>query len=101
MAQATAPILDSTFFVESLQCTISGAIGGGADMPRARSPWMASPSQAQREFVPHVPSKETIDFSGGSRARYAISSDDGLSGEVLQQCDLLVGEWTNFLTIDG
>ena len=26
---------------------------------------------------------------------------DGLSGEVLQQCDLLVGEWANFLTIDG
>jgi hypothetical protein len=24
----------------------------------------------------------------------------GLSGEVLQQCDLLVGEWT-ILTIDG
>jgi hypothetical protein len=21
--------------------------------------------------------------------------------QVLQQCDLLVGEWTNFLTIDG
>jgi hypothetical protein len=26
---------------------------------------------------------------------------NGLSGEVLQQRDLLVGEWTNFLTIDG
>src|SRR4249920_742076 len=30
---ATAPHLDSTLFVESLQCTNSGAIGGTADVP--------------------------------------------------------------------
>jgi hypothetical protein len=31
---------------------------------------------------------------------WTISSDNG-RGEVLQQCDQRVGEWTNFLTIDG
>src|ERR1700737_4125884 len=33
---ATAPHLDSTLFVESLQRTNSGAIGGTADMPQTR-----------------------------------------------------------------
>ena len=34
LAAVLSPVL--ALFVESLQCTISGAIGGAADMPRAR-----------------------------------------------------------------
>ena len=30
-----------------------------------------------------------------------LDGDDGLSGEVLDQFDLLVGEGTNFLTVQG
>ena len=30
-----------------------------------------------------------------------LDGDDGLGGEVLHQLDLLVGEWPDFLAIDG
>ena len=30
-----------------------------------------------------------------------LDGDDGLGGEVLHQCDLLVGERPHFLAIDG
>ena len=30
-----------------------------------------------------------------------LDGDDGLSGEILDQLDLLVGEWAHFLAING
>jgi hypothetical protein len=30
-----------------------------------------------------------------------LDGNDGLGGEVLYQLDLLVGEWPNFLAVDG
>jgi hypothetical protein len=70
LLQCRRPLL--ALFVESLQCTISGAIGGAADMPRARrahqsdvnDPNVWSGRALQEGFVDLADVRSCINVSG-------------------------------------